>query len=117
MMARRRARVRNGVIAAVVLPALGFVAREFASRPAESRERLAAARAAVEAARAFGQGRALLEQKRYDKAVKSFETAAVGFTKAAGVVERFREEWGWTLASRAAEKDVAEWRTRVRQLR
>jgi tetratricopeptide (TPR) repeat protein len=110
MMERRRALVRNGVIAAVVLPALAFVVREFASRPAESRERLRAARAAVEAAHAFGQGRLLLEQKRHEKAVESLETAAVGFRKAAGVIESFREEWGWTLASRAAAKDIAEWR-------
>jgi len=116
MMERRRARTRKVVAAAVVLPALAFVVREFASRPAESRERLEAARSAVEAAHAFGRGRLLLEQKRYDKAVKSFEKAAVGFSKAAGVVERFREEWGWTLASRAAAKDVAEWRLRSAEI-
>ncbi len=112
MLERRRALVRGGILAAAALPVLIFVLREVACRRAEEEARREASGLGVEAALASGRAEVLQRRRDYDEAIDNLSRAAESYEQAARALDRFRSDWGWTLASRSAARGSEAWRGR-----
>lgn len=110
MRERRRARIRGVVIAAVAIPLLVFIVREFAARPSETDARIMATRNGLRAAGFLALAELDAEARLHRKATERFEAAAGAFDEAAAIVEEFRRLRFWTLASRSAATELREWR-------
>ena len=117
MRERRIARIRGGIIAGVALPLLVFIVRDFAARPSETDARITATRKGMRAARHLALAELAEKERLPREAVERFEAAALRFDEAAAVVEEFRRQRFWTLASRSAATELREWRCLAAQAR
>jgi len=106
----RRTLVRAAIMAAVGVPLLALVARDFAARPAEAEARLGAIRAGMDASRVRGEAMASARERKPAEAAAMLETASAGYLEAAECIRAFREEWPWTLSGGRLAAEIDQWR-------
>jgi hypothetical protein len=98
------------IAAAIGVPIVIFVVRELAARPAETAMRLGTLEAGLEATRNLEKATRIRSRTGSGLAGAAHESAAEGFDEAVRLISDFRSSWGWTLASRAAGKELVVWR-------